>query len=46
MHLWDPKIKKYSACDSFTKHKERIDQFMKDGRLSYLYKNLLHKACF
>ena len=31
MHLWDPKVKKYSACDSFTRHKERINDFMEDG---------------
>ena len=35
LHLWDPKVKKYSACCPFTKHEERIDQFMKDGRLSH-----------
>ena len=33
MHLWDPKGKKYSACGPFTKHKQRIDQFMKDGKI-------------
>ena len=46
MHLWDHKVKKYSACDPFTKHEQRINQFMKDGRLSHLYKNQLDKACF
>ena len=46
MHLYDSKIEKYSACSPFTKHEERIDQFMKDGRLSYLYKNQLDEACF
>ena len=30
MHLWDPKVKKYSACGPFTRHQQRIDQFMKD----------------
>ena len=38
MHLWDPKAKKYSACGLFTKHKKRIDMFMKDGRLSHILK--------
>ena len=46
LHLWDPKVKKYSACGPFTKHEERINQFMKDGRLSHIYKNELDKACF
>ena len=31
MHLWDPKVKKYSACGPFTRHQKRIDIFMKDG---------------
>ena len=38
MHLWDPKVKKYSACGPFTRHQKRIDVFMKDGRLSYILK--------
>ena len=46
LHLWDPKVKKYSACGPFTKHTQRINQFMKDGRLSHLYKNQLDKTCF
>ena len=46
LHLWDPKVKKYSACALFTKHKQRISQFMKDGKLSYIYKNELDKAYF
>ena len=33
LHLYQPKIGKYSACGPFTKHKKRIDQFMKDGKL-------------
>ena len=33
MHLMDPKVKKYSACSPFTKHQQRIDQFMKDGKI-------------
>ena len=39
-------ILKYSDCGPFTKHTERISQFMKDGRLSHIYKNELDKACF
>ena len=46
LHLWDPKVKKYPACGPFTKHEERIQSFMKDGRLSHLYKNEWDKACF
>ena len=46
MHLWDPKVKKYSACGPFTRHKKRIDMFMKDGRLSYIPKIRLGAACF
>ena len=46
LHLWDPKVKKYSACGPFTEHEQRINHFMKDGILSHLYKNELDKACF
>ena len=45
LHHWDPKVKKYSACGPFTNNQERINQLMKDGRLSHLYKNELDKAC-
>ena len=46
MHLWDPKVKKHSACGPFTRHQQRIDMFMKDGRLSHILKNRLDPACF
>ena len=46
LHLWDPKIKKYSACGPFTKHKQRISQSIEDGRLRHIYKNELDKVCF
>ena len=46
LHLWDPKAKKYSACGPFTKHQQRTDQFMKDGKLSHITKNKLDAACF
>ena len=46
MHLWDPEVKKYSACGPFTRHQKRIDMFMKDGRLSHILKNRLDTACF
>ena len=46
MHLCDPKVKKYSALRTFTRHRQRINEFMKDGRLSHLAKNRLDAACF
>ena len=46
LHLWDPKVKKYSACGPFTKHQQRIDQFMKDGKLSHIANNKLDAASF
>ena len=46
MHLWDPEVKKYSACGLFTRHQKRIDMFMKDGKLSHVLKNRLDAACF
>ena len=36
----------YSACDPFTKNKERIEKFMKTGNTDFIYKNELDKACF
>ena len=46
MHLWVPKVKKYSACGPFTIHQKRIDMFIKDGRLNHILKNRLDAACF
>ena len=46
MHLWEPKVKKYSACGPFTRHQKRIDMFMKDGRLTHILKNRFDAACF
>ena len=46
MHPWDPKVKKYSACGPFTRHQQRINEFMKDGRLTHIAKNKLDAACF
>ena len=46
MHLWDPKVKKYSGCGPFTRHQKRIDMFIKDGKLSHILKNRLDAACF
>ena len=46
LHLWGPKVKKYSACGPFTTHQQRIDQFMKDGKIKNIAKNKLDAACF
>ena len=46
IHLYQPKIGKYSVCAPFTKHEQRIKSFMQDGRLTCIYKNELDKACF
>ena len=35
----------YSACESFTKSKKRIQKFKETGDTSYIYKNVLGKAC-
>ena len=39
-------LKKYSACGPFTKHTQRIQDFLNTGKLSYIYINDLDKACF
>ena len=36
----------YSACEPFTKNKERIQKFKETGAINYIYKNKLDKACF
>ena len=36
----------YSACDPFTKNKQRIKKFMQTGNRSFIYKNELDKPCF
>ena len=46
LHSVDPIVKKYSACGPFTKHTQRIHDFLNTGKLSYIYKNDLDKACF
>ena len=45
MHLKQPGFT-YSACDPFTKNKERIEKFMQTGNANFIYKNELDKACF
>ena len=46
IHLWDPKVGKYSACGPFTRHKQRLNDFMNDGKLSHILKDKLDAACF
>ena len=46
LHLVDPIVKKYSACGPFIKYTQRIQDFLNTGKLSYIYKNDLDKACF
>ena len=36
----------YSACGTFTRHKERIKDFKRTGDTRLLYRNELDKACF
>ena len=45
MHLRQPQFV-YSACGSFTRHKERIKKFKRTGDTHYIYRNELDKACF
>ena len=45
-NLVDPIVKEYSACGPFTKHSQRIQDFFNTGKLNYIYKNDLDKACF
>ena len=45
MHLKKPGFT-YSACDPFTKNKERIQKFMQTGNTNYIYRNDLDKVCF
>ena len=45
MHLKQPGFT-YSACDPFTKNKERIQKFMQNGNTNFIYKNELDKTCF
>ena len=45
MHLKQPGFT-YSACDPFTKNKERIKMFMQTGNTNVICKNELDKACF
>ena len=45
MHLKQPGFTN-SACEPFTKNKQRIQKFMQTGYTNYIYNNELDKACF
>ena len=45
LHLKEPGFT-YSTCESFIKHRERIQIFIEAGNLKHLYKNELEKAFF
>ena len=45
MHLRQPGFT-YSACGTFTKHKQRIQKFMQTGDTDFIYRNELDEACF
>ena len=45
MHLRQPQFT-YSACGTFTNHKQRIQKFKETGDTNYIYKNELDKVCF
>ena len=45
MHLRQPQFV-YSACDPFTRHKEKIKEFKRTGDTRDIYRIELDKACF
>ena len=45
VHLRQPQFV-YSACDLFTRHKEKIKELKRTGDTRLLYRNELDKACF
>ena len=45
LHFKQPRFT-YSACEPFTKHRERIQKFRETGNLKYLYRNEVDKASF
>ena len=45
MHLRQPGFT-YSACEPFTRNKDRIEKFMQTGDTNYIYKDELDRACF
>ena len=45
LHFKQPRFT-YSACEQFTKHRERIQKFRETGNLKYLYRNGVDKTSF
>ena len=45
VHLKQPSFT-YTACNPFTKNKERIEKFVQTGNTNFIYKYELDKACF
>ena len=45
MHLKQPGFA-YSACDPFTRNKERTEKFMQTENADFIYRIELDKACF
>ena len=45
MHLRQPGFT-YSACEPFTKKKERIDKFIQTGNTDFIYRNELIQHTF
>ena len=45
LHLKQPGFT-YSAFETFTKNRERIQKFTETGNLKHLYRNQFDKACF
>ena len=45
MHLRMPRFT-YSACEPFTKNKERMQKSIETGNSRYIYQTELDKACF
>jgi len=46
LHLADPVVGRYAACGPGTKHKDRIESYIKSGDTSHIFKNDLDKHCF
>ena len=44
-HLKQPGFT-YSAGETFTKRKQRIEKFTQTGNTDFIYRNRLDKACF
>ena len=44
-HLKQPAFT-YSACEPFTRNKQRIQKSKETGDLRYIYRNELDQACF